>query len=87
LKKTDFVVSNVPGPKQSIMYGDCELKFFYPMLTTGIPSSFMTVYSYNNKFVFQFNVNEGVELDPWEFNNLVQEHFNNLLEKYEKIIN
>lgn len=86
LKKTDFVVSNVPGPRKSIKYGDCELKFFYPMLTTGIPSSFMTVLSYDNKFVFQFNVNEAVDLDPWEFNRLVQEHFNKILEKHEKIL-
>ena len=87
IRKADLLISNIPGPKNSLHFDDCELTNIYPFITTGLHSSFMTILSYNNYFIIQFNCNEGVDLNPWEFMEFLEAELEFTLETYKKIIN
>lgn len=84
IRDCDMVISNVPGPKKSVFYNDIELVEYIPFLTTGMQSNFFTIASYNNKFRFCFNVNEGVELNPWEVTKFIENEFDFVLENFIK---
>lgn len=87
VRNADFVISNVAGPKESVFFNDIELVNYYPFLTTGMQASFITVISYNNYFSFSFNVNEGIELNPWEVMGYFESEFDFVLEQFIKIKN
>eukprot|EP00340_Litonotus_pictus_P011729 CAMPEP_0170536492 /NCGR_PEP_ID=MMETSP0209-20121228/102176_1 /TAXON_ID=665100 ORGANISM="Litonotus pictus, Strain P1" /NCGR_SAMPLE_ID=MMETSP0209 /ASSEMBLY_ACC=CAM_ASM_000301 /LENGTH=151 /DNA_ID=CAMNT_0010837861 /DNA_START=1230 /DNA_END=1685 /DNA_ORIENTATION=- len=84
VKTADIIFSNVAGPKKSVWYGGgkVELIDYYPFLTTGMGATFLTLISYSNQFKFQLNVNEGIDLDPWEVMEFLEAEFDYTLEKF-----
>lgn len=83
VRNADFIISNVAGPRKSVYYGDIELVNFHPFLTTGMQASFITIKSYNDTFHVMFNVNEGIQLNPWEFMNFIEAELDHVFNQFQ----
>ena len=87
LKQTDLIITNLGGPKEKVFFNDIELTNFYPFLTTGLQGTFITLSSYANKFSFCIGVNEGIDLNPIEVLEMIENEFDRALMTYKEIIN
>ncbi len=71
-KSLDLTISNVPGPKEHLIYAGCKVLDLTPMFTTGFVHTFLGVISYGNSFKFIMAYDKTMKLDPCEFIKYVQ---------------
>jgi hypothetical protein len=86
LKLTDLIITNLGGPKEKVYYNDIELTNFYPFLTTGLQGTFITLSSYANQFSFCIGVNEGIDLNPLDVLEIIENEFDKALTDYKTIL-
>ena len=85
-QKHDFLISNVAGPKETLWFeDDLSLTNYYPLMTSGMHSTFILVKSYQNKFNIEFNVNEGLNLDPYEVLEYIENELDKMLLEFDNI--
>jgi diacylglycerol O-acyltransferase len=62
----NVIVSNVPGPKEALYWGDNRLSAFYSVgpLTEGVGINF-TAYSYGDRFNVSVLTDPRMVPDPW----------------------
>lgn len=80
---SDLNFSNLGGPKEKVFYENkIGIINYYPYMTAGLQGCFITLNSYNGEFSMSCGVNEGINLNPWEVIEYIEEEFNLIEEKY-----
>lgn len=62
-KGIDFTISNVPGPRQALLYANSKVSELICFTSTGFFSSFIAVFSYNGTYRFVVCFDEALGLD------------------------
>jgi hypothetical protein len=63
-KAFDITLSNVPGPKEQLVYGGSKVLDLIPLLTTGFVHVVLGVVSYSDTFKFILSYDTSLQQDP-----------------------
>jgi hypothetical protein len=63
----DITVSNVPGPRENLIYGGSKVLDLIPLLTTGFVHAVLGVVSYSDTFKFVLSYDTTLPQDPCKF--------------------
>lgn len=85
LDRTDLVISNIPGPKEALIYNGIECVDFMTLGTSGMHSSFIIIMSYKGKFKYSVWINENVGIDPKELLDIIDLELDLTIEKWKKM--
>jgi hypothetical protein len=66
-QKLDITMSNVPGPKEHLIYNGCKVLDMIPLFTPGFIQTFIGVLSYAGSFKITMVHDTSMERDPQEF--------------------
>lgn len=80
-KDTDFMFSNVPGPKEKLFYNGNECDNLCPYLSSGFYSTFTACFTYNGIINFIFSYSNSLLIEPELFKSYFIEEFDYLKQK------
>jgi len=68
----DFTISNVPGPKNALFYGEGKILELMAFTSPGYFSSFIGIFSYNGEFRYLFCFDEVLGINVKEFKKFIE---------------
>ncbi len=81
--KVDMVVSNVPGPTQTLYYNGSKLIDMIPMISTARVKTFLPIYSYDGGFRFLISVDKTCVVNNSKFIGEMEKDLDLLISLYQ----
>lgn len=67
----DLIISNIPGPKRELSYNGNTVKEIYTVISPGKGVPFITVMSYNDKFIVSLSIDTKLSIDSKDIINKI----------------
>lgn len=67
----DLIISNIPGPKRELSYNGNTVKEIYTVVSPGKGVPFITVMSYNDKFIVSLSIDTKLSIDSKDIINKI----------------
>ena len=67
----DLIISNIPGPKRELSYNGSVVSEIYTVVSPGKGVSFITVMSYNDKFIVSMSIDTKLSIDSKDIINQI----------------
>lgn len=74
----DITLSNVPGPKEILRFGDCKMKDMIPCFTPGMMNTFIGTMTYAGHFRMTIAMDNCLKIDLKNFMSYVENELNHL---------
>ena len=75
----DFILSNVPGPKESIYFDGCKVTSCESFPPLGYNKAFCTLFTYNGKLYLQMTFDKTLNIDEEELISCIEKEINDLI--------